>query len=208
MAVAVLLNFSGCRLFKFRDAPVAAPSPAPNPLPVPLLDRTLVMDEISDEIDDYLPILKEERIRLVDGIMSEGWIETRPKIGGSIFEPWKKDSTPGFERRLATLQTIRRFAKVRIIPTADSYLIDLRVYKELEDLSQPLGSSISSRPTRVDDTLDIDRIEIPVVENAGWIPLGRDFSLEQTILQNIRKRFEEALQQQNGCDNGDCRYPG
>ena len=164
-----------------------------NPLPVPMLDRELVMDEISDEIDNYFAILTEERIRNVDGVLSEGWIETRPKIGGSIFERWKKDSTPGFERLHATLQTIRRFAKVRVIPTADSYLVDLKVYKELEDLPQPVGSTISGRPLRSDNSLDIDRNEVFDVVSKGWIPLGRDISLEQVILKNIEARFREAV---------------
>ena len=164
-----------------------------NPMPVPLLARELVMDEISDEIDNYFPILKEQRIRNVNGILSEGWIETRPKIGGTIFEPWKRDSTPGFERLHATLQSVRRFAKVRVIPAAENYLVDLRVYKELEDLPQPTGSGVSGRPVRIDNALDIDRNEIELAQSSGWIPQGRDFSLEREILKNIEARFVEAV---------------
>lgn len=162
------------------------------------------MDEISDAVDDYLPILIEERIRVVDGIMSEGWIETRPKIGGSIFEPWKRDSTRGFEKLHATLQSVRRFAKVRVIPTASNYLVDLRVYKELEDLPQPVGSTVSGRPLRIDNSLDIDRNELFEVPNKGWIPQGRDLSLEQEILANIQSRLYQAAQQANAeIDGGD-----
>ena len=181
-----------------------------NPLPVPLLAREVVMDEVSDEIDNYFPILKEERIRNVDGILSEGWIETRPKIGGQLLEPWKRDSTRGFERLHATLQTVRRFAKIRVIPTAGNYLVDLKVYKELEDLEQPIGSTVSGRPLRIDNSLDIDRNEIFEVVSKGWIPLGRDFSLEQEILQNLQTRFVEAAQHSNAhgsCQSGTCVSP-
>lgn len=204
-----LISFPGCRLFQRGQEPqqsIVAQGPLQNPLPVPPLARELVMDEISDEIDDYLPILKEERIRNVDGILSEGWIETRPKIGSSIFAPWQRDSTPGFQRQYATLQTVRRFAKVRVIPTAENYLVDLRVYQELEDLQQPIGSPVTGRPLRTSMLRDIDFNETFEVPNSGWIPMGRDFSLEQRILQGIQGRFFEAARQSNvdSCQGENC----
>ncbi|MEM9413088.1 MAG: hypothetical protein AAGA30_18405, partial [Planctomycetota bacterium] len=190
----LLLGGTGCRYFRtvipagsVPHPPIPAGQPL-NPLPVPRLDRELVMDEVSDAIDDYFPILTEQRIQNNDGILSEGWIETRPKIGGQLFEPWKKDSTRGFERLHATLQTIRRFAKIRVIPTESNYLVDLKVYKELEDLRQPVGSNVSGRPQRIDNALDMDRNELFNIRKEGWIPQGRDFGLENVILQNIEAR--------------------
>lgn len=219
VALAVL---PGCRAFRAvsstsESTGIQTGGPL-NPLPVPKLQRELVMDEVSDTLDDYFAILKEERIRDVDGVLSEGWIETRPKIGGQIWEPWKRDSTPGFEKLHATLQTVRRFAKVRVIPTAENYLVDLKVFKELEDLEQPIGSNVSGRPLRIDNSLDIDRNEIFEVQNRGWIPLGRDTSLEQEILGHMRQRFQEAVRVSNaeaanqgrGCtdpNDQDCQQP-
>ena len=219
----MLVMLPGCRVFRSvatTSEPTGIKQGSPlNPLPVPMLQRELVMDEVSDTIDDYFPILKEERIRNVDGILSEGWIETRPKIGGQIFEPWKRDSTSGFERLHATLQTIRRFAKIRVIPTADSYLVDLKVFKELEDLQQPIGATVSGRPLRIDNALDIDRNELFEVTTRGWIPLGRDLSLEQEILGHLRVRFQEAVRVSNAagsnangpgdgtCAGRDCDQP-
>ena len=128
--------------------------------------------------------------------MTEGWIETHPKIGGTLFEPWKRDSMPGFEKLHATLQTVRRFAKVRVIPTGGNYQIDVRVYKELEDLSEPQSSTISGRRLRHDNSIDIDRPELFIEQtNKGWIPMGRDFALEQQILRNFQTRIAEVHQQ-------------
>ena len=187
-----LVTASGCRLLGSRGANGGLPVELPNPLGVPMLDRALVMDEISDELDDYFRIYKEERIRLVDSVMTEGWIETHPKIGAGLLEPWHRDSTDGFERLHATLQTIRRFAKVRVIPTGNSYLVDLKVYKELEDKEFPEHATASGRLLRHDNALDIDQNDTVIRQgNAGWIPLGRDISLEQQILANIQKRFAE-----------------
>lgn len=187
----VMGSVCGCRMFSTAAYSGSPPAEVPNPLTVPPYDRTLVMDQVSDELDDYFRIYKEEQIRIVDNVMTEGWIETHPQIGGTIFEPWRKDSTPGFERLHSTLQTIRRFAKVRVIPTGNSYLVDVKVYKELEDKQFPQNSTFSGRQLRHDNSLDIDRNEIDIVPTEGWIPLGRDFSLEQRILRNIQSRISE-----------------
>ena len=120
-----------------------------------------------------------------------------PKIGSTLLEPWRRDSLPGFERLHATLQTVRRFAKVRVVPAGDHYQIDLQVFKELEDLQQPMGSGISGKILRTDSTLDIDRENLELVgQSNGWIPLGRDVLLEQQILRNIQTRLQK-------CANGE-----
>ena len=191
----VLLGQStGCRSFNATGQPpnLGGRPAVENPLMVPMLDRWFVMDQISDEIDDYFRIKREERIRDSDGVMSEGWIETHPAIAGTLLEPWKKGSTRGFERVQATLQTIRRIAKVRVIPTGNSYLVDVKVYKELEDLNQPVGATVTAPQFRYDNALDVDSEGIGQTNIfAGWIPQGRDFSLEQKILRNIQFRLTQ-----------------
>ncbi len=187
---------SGCRVFSYDD-----PSPnlmghpsVQNPLVIPMMDRWLVMDQVSDEIDNYFKIYREERIRVLEGIMSEGWIETHPKIGGTIAEPWKKDSMPGFDRLHATLQTVRRFAKVRVIPSGNSYQIDVKVFKELEDLNQPVGATAKGQ-LRFDNSLDRNQYDPWLKKQPdGWIPMGRDFALEQQILRNVQKRLSQVAE--------------
>jgi hypothetical protein len=188
---ALICVCSGCRALTYDDQSpnLNGQPPVQNPLIVPMMDRWLVMDQVSDEIDNYFKIYREERIRVLDGIMSEGWIETNPRIGGTLLEPWKSDSTPGFERIHATLQTVRRFAKVRVIPMGNSYQIDLRVFKELEDLPQPVGSVIYSQ-LQVTNSLDLETGDfLAERSDKNWIPMGRDFSLEQKILRNIQQRL-------------------
>jgi len=199
MACAILCC-TGCQAYRsfsgLENQPIPTTGVA-NPLAVPMLDRWLVMEQISDELDNYFRIFREERIRMHDGILSEGRIETHPKIGSTLLEPWRRDSLIGFERLHATLQTVRRFAKVRVVPAGDHYQIDLQVFKELEDLPQPIGSGISGEILRHDSSLDIDD-ELPQLtqQNQGWIPLGRDVLLEQQILRNIQARLQK-------CANGE-----
>lgn len=163
-----------------------------NPMIVPLMDRWFIMDEISDEVDDYFRVSREERIRSVDGVLSEGWIETWPRIGSTLLEPWHHDSTRGYEKVHATLQTVRRQAKVRVIPTADTYAIDVKVFKELEDNDRPIGSPLNGRSFRSDNALDVGRVDTSLENDASrWIPQGRDISLEQRILRNIQQRLTQ-----------------
>ena len=92
----ILSGMSGCRAIN-NTVPLANPEGQPtvaNPLIVPGVDRFVIMDQISDELDDYFRIYREERIRIIDGILTEGWIETHPAIGSTLLEPWRKDSTP------------------------------------------------------------------------------------------------------------------
>ncbi|MFK7769444.1 MAG: hypothetical protein AB8B55_19660 [Mariniblastus sp.] len=195
--LSTMLTSVGCRTFYINNpAPnLSGAAPVSNPMIVPLIDRWLLMDQVSDEMDDYFKIYREERIRVMDGVMSEGWIETHPEIGSTLLEPWKKDSTSGFEKLHATLQTVRRFAKVRVIPTGNGFQIDVKVFKELEDLKRPKDASISGRPFRNDSSLDVDQVEPWLKDlNEGWIPMGRDFSLEQKILRNIQQRLNRVME--------------
>jgi hypothetical protein len=190
----LIVPAGGCRVFN-ADAPVPVPdgvAPVANPLLVAPLDRGLIMDEVSDELDNYFRIWREERVRQIDGLLTEGWIETHPQIGSTVFEPWRRDSARGFERVHASLQTVRRFAKARIIPVANGYLVDLKVFKELEDRPDPERSPVTGRQFRHDNALDVDREELLLLQpNRGWIPQGRDVTLEQEVLRKIEARLQK-----------------
>ncbi len=195
MIAVLMLGGIGCRTIQNLEATKNQTcfEPVANPLIVPMVDRWFLMDEISDEIDDYFRVFREERIRSVDGVMTEGWIETHPRIGSTVLEPWHHDSTRGYEKIHASLQTVRRYAKVRVIPTNNSYTIDVQVFKELEDNPRPDNSPVSGKMLRTDNALDTDLPENwAATNNQGWIAMGRDVSLEQQILRNIEQRLSQS----------------
>lgn len=193
--LACLLSLSGCGSFGSLMSPTP-PEVVPvvqNPLFVPVADREFVWNQLVDAMDDHFKIRREERVREVGGSLLEGRIETRPTIGSTIFEPWRRDATMGFEKLHGTLQSIRRTAEMRVIPTDGGYLIDLAVYKELEDMPQPENSTIGGATLRLDNSLVRNAAEeFPLQAGPvtiGWIPLGRDVSLEQRILADIQARL-------------------
>lgn len=194
-ALALACGMTGCRgLLSGVDqaALYGAPAgPIENPLFVPPLDPEFVWNNLVDAVDDHFRIEREERVRLIGGILTEGRIDTFPTIGSTLLEPWRGDSTAGYEKLHATLQSIRRRATVRLIPTEGGTLVDVVVQKELEDLDKPEHASAGNATLRHDGTLV--RNEGPPGRfsvTLGWIPIGRDCSLEQKILRDIQCRLD------------------
>lgn len=170
-----------------------------NPLLVHVADREVVWNQVVDEIDNYFQIEREDRVRLAGNVLTEGTITTYPRLGSSVLEPWHRDSAAGYEKLLSTLQTIRRRAVARVIPTEGGYLVDVAVFKELEDKLDPEGATAGAATLRYDDSLvrpdaegerNEDLLEDLPPGTLGWIPLGRDVQLEQRILNNIAARLD------------------
>jgi hypothetical protein len=198
-ALATACGLTGCRgwLQGVDGAALygAAPAgPVDNPLFVPPLDPEYVWNNLVDAVDDHFRIEREERVRLIGGILTEGRIDTFPTIGSTLLEPWRGDSTAGYEKLHATLQSVRRRATVRLIPTEGGTLVDVVVQKELEDLDKPEHATTGNATLRHDGTLV--RNEGPPGRfsvTLGWIPIGRDCSLEQKILRDIQCRLDVPL---------------
>ena len=182
----LLLGVSGCSAFH-RKPP---PPQLPNPLEIPVSDHEFAWNQIVDTIDDYFEITREERVRLIGNVLTEGRIETRPSAGASVIEFWRRDKTHGFQLWHGTFQSIRRFAEVRVAPASAGYGVQVIVRKELEDLAQPESSSIGGVIKRYDGSLIRPRGErVGGALSLGWIPMGRDIELEQKILADLYARM-------------------
>lgn len=176
---------------EFSFGPPVVP-PQSNPVVVPNMDRDFVWDQVVDVVDDYFRIEYEDRVRLEGDLLTEGRLETYPRTASTIFEPWNHDSVSPYQRWEATLQSMRRRALVVVTPAQGGFLIDVQVYKELEDVPRPESGAISlanAQTLRNDDALI--RLTNPVggrEPTSGWIGVGRDTELEQVILAGIQAR--------------------
>ena len=175
----------------FWNARANAAKAPENPMFVPQVDRDLLWDALVDTLDDYFRIQHEEPVRLVGNILMEGRVSTYPTTGSTLLEPWRTDSTPGFERLHSTLQSIRRWAACRVIPTEGGFLVEVIVNKELEDVDRPERSSVSAGTNiRHDGSLvRHDKTNKTGSNTLGWSPLGRDPSLEEKILVELRGKL-------------------
>ncbi len=161
-----------------------------NPMVIPIQDRELVWGQLVDTLDDYFRISREERVRLVGTVLTEGRIDTAPVPAATSLEPWRQDSIPGYHNRHATYQSIRQRAVVRVIPVAGGFKIDVAVYRELEDVDRPEFATVGGATLRHDGSLtrpDKQREDRP--DRLGWIPIGRNPALEQAILFQLQERM-------------------
>jgi hypothetical protein len=161
-----------------------------NPLFAPVADSELVWSQVVDTLDNHFRIRSEQRVQWAGDVPLEGRLETFPSDGSTLLEPWRSDSSPGYEKVHATLQSLRRQASVRVTPAAGGYLIEVVVVKELEDAEYPeyatAGTADGIRAGRPNDPRR-DSESLPVT--LGWIPAGRDIALEQRLLGEIRDRL-------------------
>lgn len=202
LSLALLLAVAGCgalrenpaaRLVNFRDpavpgSPLAAA--APNPLTVPVTDPEFVWNQLVDTVDDYFDIKMERRVQQIGAVITEGRIETHPQPGATIQERWRQDSVPGYQTWHATAQSIRRIATVRVMPAGGQYAVQVVVDKELEDVERPVHATPGSMLPRHDGSLVRDEdVDLTGPKTLGWIPLGRDFELENEILTKLYGRL-------------------
>jgi hypothetical protein len=164
-----------------------------NPVLVRIANHEVVWDGVVDVIVEYFRIEREDPVRLLGGTLTAGRIDTFPKPGATFLEPWDHDSADSYERLESTLQSIRRYAVVKVIPVENGgcgFWIDVAVYKELENLRQPEHATAGSATFRND--LSPSRTintELPSGAIQAWIPQGRDTAAEQRILGQILDRF-------------------
>jgi hypothetical protein len=158
---------------------------AANPLYIPYgeLSYGAVFEKVLDVVDDYFEIAYANRF--------DGRIETIPRVAPGLGQPWKASNPDCDERLLATLQSIRHRATVLIHPADDTgFFIDVKVFKELEDVPRPTRSLAGDAVFRSDTLLERP-YNVTIVDDTtlspNWILLGRDTQLEQIILGQIQQ---------------------
>lgn len=169
-----------------------------NPLYVRTEDNKWLWESIVDVVDNYFPIASESPVLKDEsqnnGVLisrfTEGRLDTKPVIAPGVCQPWKKSSANISQRWEATFQTIRRYAVVRVVPENEGFKINLAVYNEMENRSNPMNSRKSN--TNFTFTDDLSQLELPAGPTApsdGWFPIGRNTEMEQIILEELAWRL-------------------
>ncbi len=169
--------------------PVPVEVPVSNPSRIGPMDPEFLWLQVVDAVDDYFRVQSEQWVRRDSEQWLEGRLTTYPEVSGTAFEPWRSDTTRGFERLQSTFQTIRRTATVRVIPEESGYQIDVHVLKEHEDVDQAQASTAGSSAQRHDGTIvrnENQQRQLPVT--LGWFETGRDAELERRIMSGILGR--------------------
>jgi hypothetical protein len=173
----------------YEPAPAAAPVAYANPIFIPIADPQCAWETIVDVVDDYYRIEREEPIRVTGNVPTEGTITTFPEVSATIFEPWRHDTVDPEQRIENTLQTMRRRAVLHVTPAQGGCMVDVAVFKELENLVPPEHSTAASATFRYDSTLTgiVNPVAGPPA-GEGWIGRGRDPSMEQYLISHLLSR--------------------
>jgi hypothetical protein len=190
LAGAVAVVAGGCTATgPLLDNPIllrpAATGEVENPVYIPLgtsqTSYRKVFETVIDVVDDYFDIAETNPYA--------GLIRTHPRVAPGL-EQFFKPGSPDFDQRLlATLQSIRHYAVVKIDGARDGgYWVDVKVFKELEEVARPIRATAGAAAFRSDITVErqFEVIE-PVAVTSGWIPIGEDAKLEQEILARLKK---------------------
>lgn len=184
---AFAFTFSGCVTRPLLENPLylrpERSAAHENPLYIPqgemAYDR--VFQKVLDVLSDYWVVAYASRY--------DGRIETAPSLAPGIEQPWKPGSPDCYQRLLAFCQTIRHRAIVVITTAEDGgYFLDVKVFKELEDLPRPERASAGDAAFRMESTVQ-RQFEVfePDFFESVWIPIGRDCKLEQCILDRLSR---------------------
>lgn len=184
---------TGCVGVRPFTDPMGPPVPVycDNPLLLPIRDPFYLWEGLVDVVDDYFRIEREEPVKVIGDTLTEGRLDTYPRVGSTLLEPWLHDSADEYEKVESTLQSIRRTAQIRVTPSEGGFLVEVAVYKELEDVKRPAHATAGAATFRTEGSLT--RVVSPIGEqevNQGWIPLGRDRALEQRMLAHLQERLQ------------------
>lgn len=173
----------------YQPVPAAPAAVYANPIFVPITDPQCAWETIVDVVDDYYRIKLEEPVRMAGNMPTEGTIVTFPEVSPTVFEPWRRDTVDPEQRVENTLQTMRRYAVLHVTPAQGGCMVDVAVFKELENLVPPQHATAGAATFRYDDTLSgiVNPIAAqPAME--GWIGRGRDASMEQYLISHLLSR--------------------
>lgn len=187
--VGALLLAGGCATGPLQENPLvvrpaAKADASDNPVYIPFNSAPASYAALFEKI---LDVLSDSGFELAYSNRYDGRVETFPRIAPGVIEPWKPGSPDLHQRLVATFQTIRHRAIVLISPANDfGYFVDVKVYKELEDLPRPMQATAGSASFRSEPTLErqYEVVETDQLERA-WIPVGRDCQMEQVILERL-----------------------
>ena len=155
--------------------------PASNPFHLPGRSFEATWETAVDVLHKYgFRIERESRLEYV--------IETEPKVGSGVLEPWFGDSVGKENRWESSLQSIRRRVFVTVQPhEAGGFLVGVEAIKEKEDVAGQVANSpgLASTQQYRQYQRDLNQV-VGQTRPSGWYPIGRDFALEQHLLESLQ----------------------
>lgn len=164
-----------------------ASQPVTNPMFVASTNEEVVWERAIDVLHEFqFEIAEENRLGKV--------IETAPKPGAGILEPWHPDSVDLPNRLESSLQSVRRIVQISFQPSDQQpgFMVNVAAYKEIEDIpgvaANSPGAATFSESTPLQR--DLDSV-VGQSTPSQWIRVGRDLALEQALLARLYLAYSQ-----------------
>lgn len=157
--------------------------------------------------------LREHEFKIDRVDRRAGLITTRPEPSRHFFEFWRQELRTAYDVWEATINPLRRWIEVKVIPSEASGEVELAIVAHKERLSVPdrqfnstgaayqyfSGTLPAFRQIRqlsegeanqyaANSPPALDPLVDPALEGATWIDRGRDPALEEYLLRTILER--------------------
>jgi len=171
------------------NAPVVS---VENPVFLPTGDRQAAWEQIVDVVQQFgFKVDREQPVRQIGDVLTEGRLDTYPRVGATVLEPWRSDSASRQQRLEATLQSIQRRVTLIVRPANGGLLVDVAVLREREVLDRAEFSTTGAGAFRRGDRSprNVGSAGFAAPRTIAWVPLGRDPALEQSLVAELKSRF-------------------
>ncbi len=141
-----------------------------------------VFEKVVDILHDYFDLPPPNAY--------DGRITTFPRVAPGYEQFWKSGNPDPRQRLLATFQTVRQTATVRIWSgERGGFMVYVVVDKELEDLARPSRTTIGNPVFQDAPTVarEVEVVTPDITVDRTWFKIGRDYAFEQEILRRIRQ---------------------
>lgn len=187
---ALAISLSGCMRYPLEDSPLLARGSTFDTSNQILLTPPSTGPEAYADLFELVLDVVDDTFEIAYANRYDGRIETQPRISPGLEQIFKPGSPNFRERVQATFQTIRHRGFVFVQPEREGYVVSVMIYRELEDLPNPSRDAGGGAAFRSDNPVDRTyEVVDPTVVSTLWIPNGRDYPLEQKILNRIRLKM-------------------
>jgi len=158
-----------------------------SPLPVASQDYQIAFDATVEALRELNFIVDRQDRRF-------GVITTRPRIAGSIFEPWQADNNSLEQVGENTMNHRRRIVRVEMaqVETTGDYTLDVEVLVEQQQRSSQQLHTAATRQISFRGRSGGTRLgELSRDVEVFWRQVGRDELMENRILGLIQSRLSK-----------------
>lgn len=182
--IIALLAVTGCQEQNKADAPKTS-----EPLCLGMYEKETLMQAAQDILND-----KQFTIEKYD--VGNGYIVTRPMRGSQFFEIWRGDNVGSENSGLSNMHSLRRIVEVELLQGDGQWC--LSCYAHMQKLSmdnRKVGSMADSYARYTSSSTSIMKLTPDLKADIDWIEMGRDYALENDILNKIKQNVTQVAKQ-------------